>query len=234
MKPNITSELAGAGVTTGTGERWMLVRDVETHAVSSHGQVFARPRMLAVKTRSYSYECHREGRIMAPFVGDDGMRISIGVKHNKPGARYIGTIARLMLLTFVGDPPPDICKLVVIHKDGNVYNDRLDNLMWGTRGLPERVRDANKMIEIGLAGGTLDDARCKLGMSEHHTMELARALREAAGGPKWQPWPITARALEQIQPDLFHVLRSRGTIMGEGERRRRKGLAVETRSEARA
>lgn len=219
----IVKALREAGEKARPGERWRPVESVPGYAVSSHGRVFSMPCTRTVQRGEQTYTASYPGRIMQPFIGREGMRIQIGAHLGKPGPRYAGSIARLVLLAFVGEPPPDDCKLEVVHLDENPYNDRVENLRWATRGLGSRVRTAERMIEVGLNGGTVADAARLTAISMHHSMELSSLLRGAVGAAKGQPWPEVARMLHERKPDLAAVLRSRSPVYRRAERERRGG-----------
>lgn len=215
----IKQEIKKADEKVEDGEQWREVQVVPGYAVSSHGRVFILPRTCEVVRHGKSYTANYAGKMMSAFIGKDGCRVQLGSKSGGP--RWAGTIARLMMLTFFGDPPEDDCQLEVVHLDDNQYNDHLGNLRWGTRGLGDRVRTAERMIEIGLEGGSVADAARKTAISMHHSMELSHLLRGAVGAEKGQPWPEVARMLRNANPDLTVVLRSRAPAYRQAERDRR-------------
>lgn len=225
----IKLEIKRAGESIEFDEQWREVKVVPGYAVSSRGRVFILPRTCEVVRGKSRYTAKYAGKMMTAFIGRDGCRVQLGSKLRGP--RWAGTVARLMMLTFVGDPPDNDCLLEVVHLDNNNYNDRLDNLRWGTRGLGDRIRTAQRMIQIGLDGGTVADAARMTAISMHHSMELSHLLRSAVGGRKGQPWPEVARMLSEAKPDLSDVLRSRAAAYRPAERDRRCGWKRRQRRE---
>ncbi|WP_040828884.1 NUMOD4 motif-containing HNH endonuclease [Nocardia jiangxiensis] len=109
-----------------TKERWRSVPGANgTYAVSSLGRVCSLRR--------------RRVHVMSANTVKSGYR-RLSLVVNGRSRSYM--VHRLVLLAFVGPPPPgtECC-----HFDGNPANNRLDNLRWGTRSenMRDRVRHGN-------------------------------------------------------------------------------------------
>ena len=98
-------------------EIWKIISYAQNYSISNFGRVKNNKTNLIRKTvKSEAYE-----------------RISIKCDDGKVHTKRIH---RLVLEAF--DPKPNMNELVVNHKDGNHFNNRLDNLEWTTQS--ENVR----------------------------------------------------------------------------------------------
>jgi hypothetical protein len=122
-------------------EEWKFVPGYEgRYMVSSHGRLYSVPRRIkkthpthgtsfsvwwkgglrALRSDSYGYPCAYFGRLQGPM-------------HN--GIQIHTVVA----LTFIGPNPG---RLDVRHKDGDIRNNRFDNLEYGTR--TQNILDARR------------------------------------------------------------------------------------------
>lgn len=122
--------MANANITSLPEETWKPVVGYEKfYEVSNHGRVYSLPRRILSGGRYLN----RSGKMLK-------------LKAHKAGHRYIGLyrgngqefeqVHRLVLEAFVG-PAPD--GMFGCHNDGNPFNNRVDNLRWGTP--KENMRD---------------------------------------------------------------------------------------------
>lgn len=128
-------------------EEW---RDIEefkdSYQVSNLGRVRSKERYI--NTRTYP------SQIMATHIGNnDNVQVSLRRKGKSQVRR---SVAKLVLLTFVGTPPKNAQQAK--HLDGNPNNNRLDNLQWDvdkTYGMPPNPKarelfnkEAERMVNI--------------------------------------------------------------------------------------
>lgn len=110
------------------GEEWREIKENPLYEVSNFGRVRVKER-----TRN----CGRNGKskrtypaqIMATFLHDNGKGNKNVVVKMRDGKKQVKrSVAKLVLLAFVGEPP----KLAKqpLHIDGNPLNNALDNLRW--------------------------------------------------------------------------------------------------------
>lgn len=99
-------------------EEWRVIEEFKgSYEVSNLGRVKSVKRHI--NTRTYP------AQIMKPFVGNNN---SLFVKLRNGKSQVRRSIAKLVVLTFKG-PPPKGAKQI-IHIDGNVNNNKIDNLKW--------------------------------------------------------------------------------------------------------
>ena len=118
-------------------EHWLPVPGAEGYyEVSDHGRVRSLNRTI---TRCDGRKMRCWGRDLKPWIDEHG-RLSVSIcAPDKPNSPNRIRISRLALLAFVGPAPEGTegC-----HNDGDVSNNRIDNLRWDTHsanGL-DRVR----------------------------------------------------------------------------------------------
>lgn len=111
-------------------ERWRSLPDYEgLYEVSDLGRVKSLSRLDRKGRRV-------RGRLLSITTHPSGHK---QVKLSRDGVYRQGKLHRLVLIAFVGPPPP-ACE--VLHGDGDPANNRLSNLRWGSRSenLRDRVR----------------------------------------------------------------------------------------------
>ena len=109
-------------------EEWRPVAGYEgIYEVSSRGRVRSLPRVDSRGRRN-------RGRYLAVINHPSGHK---QVKLSREGTSKPGKLHRIVLIAFMGPPPPG-CE--VLHGDGDPGNNALSNLRWGTRS--ENLRDA--------------------------------------------------------------------------------------------
>lgn len=96
-------------------EEWRKIEAFPNYAVSNLGRV---KRILTCTGKPI------EDRVLSTYIGWRGARM---VNLSDKGRHHSLRIARLVATAFL--PNPDR-KQVVLHKDGDILNDRLDNLAW--------------------------------------------------------------------------------------------------------
>lgn len=96
------------------------------YEISSHGRI----RSLGFYSNNrWGTRTWRAGRILkGATIAPHGYRGVTLV--DADGAHTLAKIHRLVLLTFVGEPPPD--RPNALHHDDNPANNRVENLYWGT------------------------------------------------------------------------------------------------------
>ena len=99
-------------------EEWKTIEAFPNYAVSNLGRV---KRILTCTGKPI------EDRVLSPYIGWRGARM---VNLSDKGRHHSLRIARLVATAFL--PNPDR-RRVVLHKDGDILNDRLDNLQWVSR-----------------------------------------------------------------------------------------------------
>ena len=99
-------------------EEWQPISDFPNYAVSNLGRV---KRILTYTGKPL------EDRLLSPYIGWGGARM---VNLSDRGIHRSRRISRLVAMAFL--PNPDRLQ-VVLHKDGDILNDRLDNLQWVSR-----------------------------------------------------------------------------------------------------
>lgn len=128
-------------------EEW---RDIEefkdSYQVSNLGRVRSKERYI--NTRTYP------SQIMATHIGNnDNVQVQLRRKGKSQVRR---SVAKLVLLTFVGKPPKNAQQAK--HLDGNPNNNKLDNLQWDvdkTYDMPPNpkarelfYKEAQRMVDI--------------------------------------------------------------------------------------
>lgn len=99
-------------------EEWRKIEEFNgAYEVSSHGRVRSVERKM--NTRIYP------SQIMKPFTGNNNC-LMVRLRNGKKQVRR--SIAKLVLITFVGEPPQGSKQ--VKHIDGNFKNNILSNLKW--------------------------------------------------------------------------------------------------------
>lgn len=104
-------------------ERWLPVPGYEErYEVSDLGQVRSLDFIIYRKNGATA---NHIGRVLRTYAGDDGRAmVSLG-RGRKP------RVHKLVLLAFVG--PPLIAEAEGCHNNGDVSNNRLTNLRWGSK-----------------------------------------------------------------------------------------------------
>lgn len=127
-------------------EIWKDIEEFkDSYQVSNLGRVRSKERYL--NTRIYP------SQIMKSFVGNNK---SVFVQLRNGKSQLKRSVAKLVLLTFVGQPPKNARQAK--HLDGNTNNNHLDNLAWDvdiTYGLPPNLKarelfnsEAERMVDI--------------------------------------------------------------------------------------
>ena len=127
-------------------EIWKDIEEFEdSYQVSNLGRVRSKERYL--NTRTYP------AQIMRQYRGNNN---SVKVRLRNGKSQVSRSVAKLVLLTFVGKPPKNAKQAK--HLDGDPTNNRLDNLEWDvdkTYGLPPNPRarklfneEVERMIDI--------------------------------------------------------------------------------------
>jgi len=99
-------------------EIWKDIEEFkDSYEVSNFGRVRSKERFKY--TRTYP------SKIMKPLIGNNGC-VLVRLRNGKSQVRR--SVAKLVLLAFVGNPP-DVARQVR-HKDGNPNNNYVDNLEW--------------------------------------------------------------------------------------------------------
>jgi len=101
-------------------EQWKPIEEFPAYEVSSLGRVRSKERYIY--TRTYP------AQIMKNFIGNNGC---VMVKLRDGKKQYRRSVAKLVLLAFIG-PPPKGSKQV-LHIDSNQQNNALSNLCWDVR-----------------------------------------------------------------------------------------------------
>lgn len=107
-------------------EIWKPIPGFNGYEASDLGRVRSIDRVITVDHRGRGEQCLRRycGRILRASPGPRGyLRVRLGYSCN---VKYV---AKLIMLAFVGDPPPGY---QVAHNDGNNTNNRLLNLRYDT------------------------------------------------------------------------------------------------------
>lgn len=99
-------------------EEWRNIAEFPNYAVSNLGRV---KRILTCTGKPL------DDRLLSPYIGWGGARM---VNLSDRGIHRSKRISRLVAKAFL--PNPDGLQ-VVLHKDGDILNDRLDNLAWVSR-----------------------------------------------------------------------------------------------------
>lgn len=127
-------------------EIWKDIEEFkDSYQVSNLGRVRSKERLL--HTRTYP------SQIMREYIRNNN---SVQVRLRNGKSQVSRSVAKLVLLTFVGKPPKNAKQ--VKHLDGNPNNNRLDNLEWDvdkTYGLPPNPKarelfnkEVERMIDI--------------------------------------------------------------------------------------
>jgi hypothetical protein len=102
-------------------ELWVPVRGYEGfYEVSSYGRVRSLPRVVSGRFG----DVLRAGAVMALQRAN---KRYLKATLSRDGKQVQHQVHRLVLLAFVGDAPSGF---VCDHIDGNIYNNRLENLRW--------------------------------------------------------------------------------------------------------
>ena len=122
-------------------EEWRTIENYPNYAVSNLGRV---KRILTCTGKPL------EDRMLSPYIGWGGARM---VNLSDRGCHRSMRISRLVAKAFL--PNPDNLQ-VVLHKDGDILNDRLDNLQWVSRqefpsisSTGRKISEARKIPVVG-------------------------------------------------------------------------------------
>lgn len=166
-------------------EEWRPVPGYEDiYSVSSEGRIVSLARIVM---RPHG----RTGKMTAFKWPEKTLKLTIrggmpSVALCKEGALKQAFVAPIVLLAFVGSPPS--LKHTAHHKDGDVTNNRLENLTWATHR--ERVKG---LLKVGNFVGGADHPRFKHG-------ERQKTLR--AKGLKRERCPHCYRVTENLARHL--------------------------------
>lgn len=128
-------------------EEWKAIPHFEGHyAASSEGRIKSLERQVVQKSRSGNkYKRVMKEKILTPRLDAEGRyfyaNLSVG------GSCGNFAVHRLVLLTFVGEPPegkPEGC-----HKNGDSHDNALSNLKWGSRAENEEDKTVHGTIPRG-------------------------------------------------------------------------------------
>lgn len=129
----------------GRGEKWAPVPGWDGYEASTRGRVRSVGRALSDSRQA-------GGVILKPAKDKDGYRhvtLSAGRRRQRVH------VARLVLLTFVGEPPEGH---EALHGNGRRWDNRLANLRWGSK--PENRADRERHRAERTAGETGVTAPC--------------------------------------------------------------------------
>ena len=112
-------------------EEWRKIEEFPNYAVSNLGRV---KRILTCKGKPL------EGRVLSPYVGWGRSRM---VNLSDKGVSHTMRISTLVAKAFL--PNPNSLQ-VVVHKDGNILNDNMDNLQWVSRSELSSLSSNGKKI----------------------------------------------------------------------------------------
>lgn len=105
-------------------EEWRPVVGLEeSHEVSNLGRVRRK----------------RDGYIYKQFVNERTQSSVVVYIKNKKGSQSARSVPRMMAMAFIGMPEGN--HQVVYHRDGNRFNNRLDNLYWTEKGSNMRTEE---------------------------------------------------------------------------------------------
>ena len=112
-------------------EEWRICKDFEDYAVSNLGRIYS------LRRNTYNKFTERKG--------------AISIQFHKDGKIIERTVARVVAQAFILNPNN---LKIVLHKDGDCSNNRVDNLEWGnlSRKRPdvsERFSKPIKCLETG-------------------------------------------------------------------------------------
>jgi len=107
-------------------EKWKVIADCSHYEVSNRGQVRSLPRL--VKCRGAGLRQVVGGIVKQPALKITGYRLA--TLSLDAGGRRTFLVHLLVLKAFRGTPP--VTGMVCRHLDGDVDNNRLANLVWGT------------------------------------------------------------------------------------------------------
>ncbi len=152
-------------------EIWIDVKDFEgAYQVSSFGNV----RSIDKIARTYNGGLRLyKGRILVKKVGSLGKYHCVDLSNYGKGKRF--GIHRLVAENFIPNPEN---KAEVNHKDGNTFNNHIDNLEWVTRSENIRHSFKNPLRKKGTA------PRDKIHLTKiktHQIPEIIRLYRENVG-----------------------------------------------------
>lgn len=109
-----------------TTEVWKPIPGWEQYyEASTHGRIRSLDRFTI---RSNGRPYRRKGRILKPWAHHRTGYLSVGLYIDTKSKRFL--VHRLVLTTFVGEPPAgtECC-----HNNGNRADNRLENLRWDTK-----------------------------------------------------------------------------------------------------
>lgn len=201
----LEQQLARVKIKAQAGERWRLVNGWPEYAVSSHGRVVVRERVIT----SARHTCTKKARLLSPWITDDGHT----VRFSRDGHRETHPVDRLVIEAFGPPRPVTAMRLCPLHVDGNAYNDKIENLRWGTPGAEMRVVTLTKMIAEGQRGSSASTAGARAGAGAHHTHEIMTMLRLALQMPPRTPWPKLAALAVERKLNLLDVVASRAAVV---------------------
>ena len=107
-------------------EEWKSVEGYEGfYEVSNHGRVRSLDRKVWANRGNQKYLIPIKGKVLKDTFDQDGYHmVSL---YDKEGKQRTPKVHRLVLLTFVGSS-----NLLACHRNGNIDDNRLENLYWGT------------------------------------------------------------------------------------------------------
>lgn len=109
-------------------EEWREIKENPLYEVSNLGRVKVKERTRSCGKNGKSSRTY-PAQIMSTFIHDNGLGRKNVVVQMRDGKKQVRrSVAKLVLLAFVGDPP----KLAKqpLHIDGNPLNNTLKNLRW--------------------------------------------------------------------------------------------------------
>jgi len=116
-------------------ERWRAVEGYEgAYEVSDQGRVRSLSRTVLYRASSVSrsYVRQMRGKVLRPGKYTSSGHVSVILSHGAPGV----PVHQLVMRAFVGYPKP---KQEVRHLNGVAFDNRLENLCYGTRS--DNLRD---------------------------------------------------------------------------------------------
>jgi len=159
-------------------EKWSKIKDHEDYKISNFGNVYST----------------KTNKLMSCNSIRSGYR---SVCFNKNNKSHSYKIHRLVALHFI--PNNDQTKDNVNHKDGNKFNNHIDNLEWTTTGentshgyetglnrlTTRRVHQLDMDGNIIATFDSLKDAATQSGISDAGIVKVCRGSRQTAGEYKW-------------------------------------------------
>jgi len=169
-----------------TEQTWKPIPGHEGYEVSDHGQVRSLDRLEPYTWKGKTFTRPAKGRLLKQTVNPQN-----GYLYVHLGRQRISTVHRLVAAAFLGES-----EMMVLHKDGDRQNNRLDNLRYGT---------GDENYEDGIRHGTA-------AVGERHynaivTVETVREIRARVGAK--EKVSVIARSLGLKYPTVLAIASGR-------------------------